>query len=237
MMVSMPFQLLHYDFVLGTDGEVEEEVGEDDEAWMFFTPSSYPSEKTRNHANSYWKIDGNQLHKHDLKSYIDLEEDSWMFFNPSAIPSKEAYLNAKCSIESEENQPAESSAIELQEDEKRKYGRTHAGYGVSYTEYVTKQLMDANEESLKALQTFDIGFMQFSLSQVYYAIYLKDDADDMSQKIKLQICKKCLDTKSVTMELKLWCIKQLSDLVKMRIEQTNELRKDTKDKERKKLLK
>ena len=60
MMVSMPFQLLHYDFIMGTDGEEEEEPEND--------PSSYPSKKTLDYARSYWKIDGNRLH--------DLEYDS-----------------------------------------------------------------------------------------------------------------------------------------------------------------
>ena len=61
MMVSMPFQLFHYDFVMGTDGEVEEETEENGEAWMFFAPATYPGKMTLEHAHSYWKIDGDRM--------------------------------------------------------------------------------------------------------------------------------------------------------------------------------
>ena len=63
MMVSMPFQLFHFDFVMGADGEEDEELEEDADAWMFFAPSAYPSNKVQDHARSYWKIDGNKLHE------------------------------------------------------------------------------------------------------------------------------------------------------------------------------
>ena len=94
----MPFQLLHYDFIMGTDGEEEEELEEDPDAWMFFSPSSYPSKKTLNYAHNYWKIDGNRLHESKLEneSPANVDEDSFMFFNPSAVPSKDTYLNAEC---------------------------------------------------------------------------------------------------------------------------------------------
>ena len=65
-MVSMPFQLFHHNFVLGVVGEEEDEIGEEEEekdAWMFFSPSSYPSKKTEAHARSYWKIDGDYIHE------------------------------------------------------------------------------------------------------------------------------------------------------------------------------
>ena len=109
MMVSMPFQLFHYDFVMGTDGEEDVEQEAEDEAWMFFSPSAYPSNTTKDHAHSYWKIDGNRLHESDQQSYVDVEEDSWMFFNPTAIPSKDTFLNAQCK---QKAIPAENQANE-----------------------------------------------------------------------------------------------------------------------------
>ena len=62
-MVSMPFQLFHHNFVMGVVGEEEDEIEEEEDAWMFFSPSSYPSKKVEAHARSYWKIDGDYLHE------------------------------------------------------------------------------------------------------------------------------------------------------------------------------
>ena len=62
--------------------------------------------------------------------------------------------------------------------------------------------------------------MQYSLTQVYYAIEDEEDADMKSQKLKLDICKKCLNTNNTTLELKLWCVSELSELIKFRIDQS-----------------
>ena len=125
MMISMPFQLFHYDFIMGTDGEEEEEEEEDSDAWMFFSPSSYPSKKTKDYAHNYWKIDGNRLHDSKIENPADIEEDSFMFFNASAIPSKDTYFNAACELTTNDK-----------DYNKRVFGRTYAGYGLAYTEYV-----------------------------------------------------------------------------------------------------
>ena len=135
-----------------------------------------------------------------------------MFFNPSSIPSKDIFLNAKCELKA----PTESN----KDYNKRCYGRTHAGYGLSYTEYVEQQLIKADQASLRALQTSDIGQMQYSLTQVYYAILDEHDAEMKSQKLKLDICRKCLDTKDTSLELKIWCVTELSELIKFRIEKS-----------------
>ena len=139
-MISMPFQLFHYDFIMGTDGEEEEESEEDSDAWMFFSPSSYPSKKTQDFAHNYWKIDGNRMNDSKTESHADVEEDSFMFFNPSAVPSKDTYLNAECELTAND-----------EDYDRRVFGRTYAGYGLAYTEYVKQQLLSADQASLKAL--------------------------------------------------------------------------------------
>ena len=63
---------------------------------MFFSPSSIPSKQNELHAQSYWKVNGANLHEADQLYYTDTEDDSWMFFNPSAVPSKDTYLSASC---------------------------------------------------------------------------------------------------------------------------------------------
>ena len=43
-----------------------------------------------------------------------------------------------------------------------------------------------------------------------------------SQKLKLDICKRCLDARDTTLELKIWCVTELSELIKLRIDQSDE---------------
>ena len=64
--------------------------------------------------------------------------------------------------------------------------------------------------------------MQYSLTQVYYAIEDEEDADMKSQKLKLDICKRCLDARDTSLELKIWCVTELSELIKLRIDQSFE---------------
>ena len=64
--------------------------------------------------------------------------------------------------------------------------------------------------------------MQYALTQVYWAIEDEHEADMRSQRLKLDICKKCLETKDTSLDLKLWCVTELSELVKLRVEQSFE---------------
>ena len=119
MMVSMPFQLFHFNFIMGRDmdeefDEPEAATSEDDveeDAWMFWSPSAFPSKQNELNADSYWKQRGSNLHEASQKYYIDAEEDSFMFFNPSATPSKDMYLSAKYIEEIEEIKEGEELKI------------------------------------------------------------------------------------------------------------------------------
>ena len=57
-----------------------------------------------------------------------------------------------------------------------------------------------------------------------------------SQNLKLDICKRCLETKDTTLSLKLWCVTELSELVKLRMEESVKLNNEDRKKKLKQLV-
>ena len=58
-----------------------------------------------------------------------------------------------------------------------------------------------------------------------------------AQKMKLDICRQCLETTGTSIDLKRWCVNQLSELVKQRVNDQKIEHEDTaKDKEQLSLI-
>ena len=87
-----------------------------------------------------------------------------------------------------------------------------AEYAVAFTTAMRKQLLEASDKILKDVTANDVSQIQISINTVNGRVLDRDQAKEEGEKLKLEICKKCLS--SELLERRILGIKELNMIIR-----------------------
>lgn len=87
-----------------------------------------------------------------------------------------------------------------------------AEYAASFTKAMRKQLLESSDKILKDVTPNDVNQMQISINSINSRVMERDEAKEEGEKLKLEICKKCLS--SELLERRILGIKELNVIIR-----------------------